>query len=77
MKTLIINQNKTYHYVVVEKGAVTFYPIFTDPNATTIESINTDRTMQVYNLRGLRVNSMKKGLNIVRDDNGKVRKVMK
>ena len=61
---------------VIEKGLVTFYPIFYDP--TNIQMQQAERTgdTRYYNLRGMRMEQPRKGLNITVDKNGRSRKVM-
>ena len=61
---------------VIEKGAVTFYPIFNNP--TNIQMQQAERTgdTRYYNLRGMRMEQPRKGLNITVDKNGRSRKVM-
>lgn len=61
---------------VIEKGLVTFYPIFNNPTSIQMQQAERTGDTRYYNLRGMRMEQPRKGLNITVDKNGRSRKVM-
>ena len=59
-------------------GTLKIYGIEVDSKANDIESLEVshDDIATIYNLNGHRINSLQRGINIIRMNDGKVRKVV-